>query len=93
MSETKGEVRLPLYLTDTGCRRAKKHGYHGPCLECPLPQCIEDNPGIVVKMFNHIRDGEIRHRYFTGEPVSTIAKVCGVSHKTIYRVLSTPPLF
>lgn len=36
------KVGLP-HLPDVGCEKARKLGYGGPCLQCPLPACLESS--------------------------------------------------
>ena len=66
------------------------------CLHCPLPHCRYDVPGGARTMLNRVRDEEIRRlRHDLDLPVDEVARRCGISRRTVFRVLqrarSAPP--
>ena len=36
-------------LEDKGCKRAKKLGYNGKCVDCPLDPCLEETKVKLMK--------------------------------------------
>ena len=68
---------------DEGCELADS------CLECPFPQCIYEQPRGKQRWRKKLRDGEIT-RLFTreGKEIKELARVFGVSQRTVQRALS-----
>ena len=69
---------------DTGC------DLYPSCLRCPLPRCRYDDPGGAAAMLRTGRDASIlRLAGEAGMTVDNLARMFGLSRRTIFRVLST----
>ena len=75
-------VNFPAHWADNGCSVAPS------CLACPLPRCRYDVVGGVRTLRNRVRDPEIVRRYQAGERAEAIAADLGVTHRTVYRIIS-----
>lgn len=76
---------LPEYVdyADTGC------DLYPSCLRCPLPKCRYDDPGGAAAMLRPGRDASIlRLAGEDGMTVDSLARMFGLSRRTIFRVLS-----
>lgn len=67
---------------DTGCE------LHFACLSCPLPRCIDDEPGGLQAVRRRERDAEIRALRADGRPAAVLAARFGLGLRSIYRVLA-----
>lgn len=67
---------------DEGCDLARS------CLDCPFPHCVYELPGGRQRWLKKRRDSEI-NRLFAGEgkEVKELAKMYGISQRTIQRAL------
>ena len=77
--------RLPEFIAyrDTGCDA------HSNCLTCPLPACRYDEPGGFQRAARGRRDSEVmRLRSVQALTVDEIASRCGVSSRTVHRILN-----
>ena len=76
------ERRLPENTTyrDDGC------DLHAHCLTCPLPVCRYDVPGGKRELLNIYRDRLIASLRHSGNTVPVVAKIVGVSRRTVVRV-------
>jgi lambda repressor-like predicted transcriptional regulator len=74
---------------DTGCVKAKAAGYHGKCLDCPFPQCLED-PGVLPPQREETikRNAEMGQLSETGWTVEQISKHAGLSARQTQRIIS-----
>ena len=63
---------------DTGCSVMVS-----PCLECPLPRCLEDLPEGFLR---DDRNAQIRSMHKQGKPIAEIASKFGVATRTVHRV-------
>ncbi|MCS7294819.1 MAG: helix-turn-helix domain-containing protein [Chloroflexota bacterium] len=74
---------LPEYTEyrDTGC------DLYPSCLHCPLPRCRYDDPGGAPAMLRVGRNAAIVSGYRKGRSVDQLARMFGVSRRTIFRVL------
>jgi len=58
------------------------------CLECPLPVCVEDEPGGRQRWLKQARDRAVTVMFARqGKGVKELARVFGVSRRTIQRIL------
>lgn len=68
---------------DSGC------DLHKSCLTCPLETCRYDKPGGVRRLLSDERDSRIlrlqREQRLT---INDIARRCGVSRRTVFRVMA-----
>lgn len=79
---------LPEYVDyeDAGC------DLYASCLRCPLPHCRYDDPGGATAMLRSGRDEAIlRYAGRDGISVDNLAKMFGLSRRTIFRVLKKYP--
>ena len=76
------ERQLPENTTyrDDGC------DLHTRCLTCPLPVCRYDVPGGKRELLNVYRDQLIASLRHSGNTVPVVAKLLGVSRRTVVRV-------
>ena len=65
---------------DTGCEIAPR------CLECPLPQCKYDSPGLALRHKRKQRDQEIVSLLDQGHSVAEVAELLGLSQETVFRI-------
>lgn len=74
---------------DSGCEVATKYlGYQSHCLECPFPECVEDNPKQrPLSSTKRHRDEEIESRWKRGEDIKDLAVEFAVSTRTIQRAI------
>ncbi len=85
--ELNEELDLPpeyCHYKDEGCEFADS------CLECPFPECIYDEPGGKQRWLKRLRAREMA-RLFTvdGKGVKELAKMFGISQRTVQRALKT----
>ena len=64
---------------DEGCR------YSDSCLNCPLPDCIQDVPGGAKRMLQKTRNEYIKVLVSRGWKAPDIASLFGVSIRTVQR--------
>jgi len=74
---------------DDGCAAARAIGYDGPCLECPLPECLMDDDLKGKSIKNLGRDEEIRHRWKSGKSPVQLAREFGLSRRQVERIVRT----
>jgi len=68
---------------DEGCELAPS------CLNCPLPECVEDIPWGRLKLINGLRDQEIRRQYTEEKKkVAELARDFHISTRTVHRALA-----
>lgn len=68
---------------DEGCELAPS------CLNCPLPQCVEDIPWGRLKLIKGLRDREIRRQYTEEKKtVAELAQNFHISTRTVHRALA-----
>ena len=73
---------------DEGCSKARNKGYFGPCLECPLDECLEMECIIIARIKRRrAKHEEIRERFSKGESKADLAIAFGVSQKTVSRAV------
>ena len=73
---------------DRGCKSAKKYyGYHGKCVDCPLPLCLEDH-GAAPRPRLQDRRRRVHEMTSAGKGPAEIAEVIGVSSRTVLRDLA-----
>lgn len=74
---------LPEYtdFADNGC------DLYPSCLRCPLPRCRYDDPGGAPAMLRTGRDASILRVARGGASVDDMARMFGLSRRTIFRVL------
>ncbi len=75
---------LPEYVdySDKGC------SLYPSCLSCQLPRCRYDDPGGAAAMLRTGRDASIlRLAHQDGVTVDGLARMFGLSRRTIFRVL------
>ena len=79
MPKTRGEKLEP----NLGC-------YINPvpfgCLECPLPQCVHDNPKIAHLYARRKKDKAIMESWKPGMTTAEVAKLWGLTARTLYRI-------
>ncbi len=66
---------------DEGC------GLSPSCLSCPLPRCVEEEPRARQKMRQLLRARRMAELRDAGKSVVEIARLCGVSRRTVERAL------
>ncbi|GBD24356.1 hypothetical protein HRbin29_02034 [bacterium HR29] len=66
---------------DTGC------DLYPSCLRCPLPRCRYDEPGGALAILRARRDAAIIAAYRRGKRVDELARMFGISRRTVFRVL------
>jgi AraC-like DNA-binding protein len=67
---------------DEGCE------FYPSCLNCPLPRCIEDEPGSRQRMRKQARDDKIVELRRDDKSIAEIAGVFGMSKRSVYRALA-----
>jgi len=69
----------------------KDHGceFHPACLSCPLSSCIEEQPRGKQKLRMLARAGHMAQLKRQGKTTGEIARLFGVSQRTVQRVLAT----
>jgi len=67
---------------DTGC------DVHPSCLSCPLVRCRYDVPGGTRRLLSLGRDLSMVEMQRAGSGIDEIARRCGVSRRTVFRVLA-----
>jgi hypothetical protein len=74
---------LPEYCRyqDDGCEFADS------CLNCPFPDCIYAQPGGRQQWLKSLRDKEVLKLHSQSKSVKELAKMFGVSSRTIQRIL------
>ena len=65
---------------DTGCEIAPL------CLECPLPQCKYDSPGLALRHKRKQRDREIVSLLDQGHSIAEVAGRFGLAENTVFRI-------
>lgn len=82
---SRDELDLPpeyCHYRDEGCEFADS------CLNCPLPECIYDEPGGRQHWLKGQRDREIVRRfYIEGRGVKELSLMFGISQRTVQRAL------
>ena len=97
MTKGRGPVREPIEPRynphDDGCEIAKS------CLDCPLPECVYDNPAGVQKARKIMADQPIIQALKEGQHPREIARTFGCTERNVYRIkkekmepLGHPPL-
>ncbi len=85
--DRKNEIKLDLppeycRYRDEGCELA------GSCLNCPLPNCIFDEPGGKQRWLKRLRAREMARLFTTkGKGIKELAVMFGVSERTVQRAL------
>jgi DNA invertase Pin-like site-specific DNA recombinase len=67
---------------DEGCE------FYPSCLNCPLPRCIEDEPGGRQRIRKQVRDDKIADLRRNGKSITEIADIFGISKRSVYRALA-----
>ena len=67
---------------DEGCE------FNPSCLNCPLPRCIEDEPGGRQRIRKQVRDDKIDDLRRNGKSIAEIAGEFGISKRSVYRALA-----
>jgi len=58
------------------------------CLRCPLPRCRHDEQPLGIHTAKRLRDGELlRSRKLDGKSVPELARMFGVSKRTVQRII------
>ena len=71
---------------DDGCQVSPS------CLHCPLPKCKYDDPGWYQRQLRQRRDLAIRRaRRAQGLTVPQLSQLFGVSQRTVFRAIQSPP--
>lgn len=85
--EDKGnEPDLPpeyCHYRDEGCE------FLDSCLNCPLPQCLYDEPRGKQRWLKELRNREIERLYRDGWKIKELAVMLGMSRRTIQRALKS----
>ena len=82
------ETKEKRHYKDKGCKYAKSQGYYGPCIDCPLPQCVHDMRAGSEKFFNkRKRKRDIIDRWKKGEPVNDLAISFNLNKRTVQRLI------
>ena len=69
---------------DEGCELSTS------CLNCPLPQCIYDEPGGRQRWLKRFRNKEIARLFSSeGREIRELASMFGVSRRTVQRALKS----
>ncbi len=72
------------HYRDEGCE------LFASCLNCPLPQCIYDQPRGKQQWLKKLRNREIARLFITeGKGISELALIFGTSRRTIQRALKS----
>ena len=70
------------HYRDEGCELAES------CLECPLPQCIYDQPRGRQRWLKAVRDKAVVGQFLTGgKGVKELSLMFGISQRTVQRIL------
>ena len=69
------------HYRDEGCE------FLNSCLNCPLPQCLYDEPRGKQRFLKELRNREIERLYRDGWKIKELAMVLGLSRRTIQRAL------
>ena len=69
------------HYRDEGCE------FLDSCLNCPLPQCLYDEPRGKQKWLKELRNREIERLYRDGWKIRELATMLGLSRRTIQRAL------
>lgn len=73
---------------DVGCKAAKQfYNYHGGCLDCPLPVCLEDTTAPSRQWMTKRRRREIVLEMIEHMNVKEIAERLGCHVRTVRRAL------
>ena len=78
----KHEPDLPpeyCHYKDEGCE------FLDSCLNCPLPQCLYDEPRGKQRWLKELRNRQIERLYRDGWKISELALMLGLSRRTIQR--------
>lgn len=68
---------------DEGCE------FMDSCLNCPLPQCLYDEPRGKQRWLKELRNREIERLYREGWKIRELAVMLGLSRRTIQRALKS----
>ena len=71
------------HYKDEGCE------FLDSCLNCPLPQCLYDEPRGKQRWLKELRNREIERLYRDGWKIRELAVMLGLSRRTIQRALKT----
>lgn len=71
------------YYVDKGCEISPR------CLECPLSICKDDVPGELAMVRRRMRDLQIIQYVTDGFKPTWIARVMGISRRTVHKVLES----
>ena len=71
------------HYKDEGC------DFLDSCLNCPLPQCLYDEPRGKQRWLKELRNREIERLYAEGWKVNELAMMLGLSRRTIQRALKS----
>jgi hypothetical protein len=69
------------HYKDEGCE------FLDSCLDCPLPQCLYDEPRGKQRWLKELRNRQIERLYREGWKISELALMLGLSRRTIQRAL------
>ena len=69
------------HYKDEGCE------FLDSCLNCPLPQCLYDEPRGKQRWLKELRNREIERLYRDGWKIKELAVMLGLSRRTIQRAL------
>jgi DNA-binding NarL/FixJ family response regulator len=67
---------------DKGCE------FYPSCLNCPLPECIEEEPRGRQKMRKRARENRIATLRREGKSIAEIAGIFSLSRRSVYRALA-----
>jgi transposase-like protein len=70
---------------DEGCE------VFGSCLNCPLPRCVEEEPRGRQRLMLAVRNRRMVELRRSGKGVKDIARLLGVSRRTVERALAQQP--
>lgn len=68
-----------IHLEDTGCH------IHPKCLECPLPECVLDNPYNPRAPRNTEKDAEVMALLNQGYKPAQVAAMKGITERSVFR--------
>jgi AraC-like DNA-binding protein len=71
------------HYKDEGC------DFLDSCLNCPLPQCLYDEPRGKQRWLKELRNREIERLYREGWKIKELAVMLGLSRRTIQRALKS----
>ena len=71
------------HYKDEGCE------FLDSCLNCPLPQCLYDEPRGKQRWLKELRNRQIERLYRDGWKISELALMLGLSRRTIQRALKS----